>query len=104
MGLRSKVKGKVGEREVAALLREYGYEGRRGVQFQGGPESPDVQGLPGIHVEVKRTEGFRLWAAMAQARMDAKPGDVPTVWHRSNKQKWVVVLDAEDFLRLYRGF
>lgn len=104
MGLRSRVKGKVGEREVAAILREYGYEGKRGVQFQGGPDSPDVLGLEGFHLEVKRTEAFRLWAAMAQARMDAKEGNVPVVVHRSNKQGWVAVLDLGDFLTLVRGF
>lgn len=103
MGLRSKVKGKVGEREVAALLREYGYEARRGVQYQGGPGSPDVQGLPGFHIEVKRVEALHLWPAMDQAKADAKAGDVPIVMHRPNKRDWVVIIDARDFLKLLPG-
>ena len=49
MGKKSRDKGKAGERELASKLREYGYDARRGVQFHGGPDSPDVVGLPGIH-------------------------------------------------------
>ena len=37
----SKTKGKVGEREVAALLRQYGFEAKRGVQHQGGSDGAD---------------------------------------------------------------
>ena len=60
MGKTSRDKGKRGEREVASLLRSYGYDTHRGQQYHGGKDSPDVVGLPGIHIEVKRTEAFRL--------------------------------------------
>lgn len=100
----SKTKGKVGEREVAALLREYGYGGQRGVQYQGGKDSADVTGLPGCHIEVKRVERFDLEAAMDQARNDAGGAAVPVVFHRKSKRDWAVVLDARDFLTLVRGF
>jgi Holliday junction resolvase len=60
MGKMSRTKGKVGEREVAELLRANGFHAaRRGVQYQGGADSPDVIGLPGFHNEVKRTEAAR---------------------------------------------
>lgn len=104
MGLKSKTKGKVGEREVAALLREYGFVGQRGVQYQGGKDSADVLGLPGYHIEVKRVERFDLEAAMDQARNDAAGAAVPIVFHRKSKRDWVVVLDADKFLTLVRGF
>ena len=104
MGLMSKTKGKTGEREVAALLREYGYGGARGVQYQGGKDSADVTGLPGYHIEVKRVERFDLEAAMAQARNDADGAAIPVVFHRKSKHGWVVVLDADKFLTLVRGF
>lgn len=104
MGKMSKTKGKVGEREVAALLREYGFVGQRGVQYQGGKDSADVLGLPGYHIEVKRVERFDLEAAMDQARSDAASAAVPVVFHRKSKRDWVVVLDAKDFLTLVRGF
>lgn len=104
MGKLSKTKGKVGEREVAALLREYGFAGQRGVQYQGGKDSADVIGLPGYHIEVKRVERFDLEGAMDQARNDAASAAVPVVFHRKSKRDWVVVLDAKDFLQLVRGF
>lgn len=102
MSAMSRTKGKVGEREVAQLLRDHGFEARRGVQFQGGPDSPDVIGLPGFHVEVKRTEAFRLYPALEQAKNEKREGDVPAVFHRANSRPWVVVMDAADFLALVR--
>jgi len=103
MGMISKRKGKTGELEVAALLREYGFDGKRGVQYQGGKDSADVTGLPGFHIEVKRTEKLNLEAAMAQARADC--GDnTPMVLHRKSKKDWVVIMDASDFLKMVRGF
>lgn len=101
MGKTSREKGKRGEREVAALLREYGYDAKRGVQYQGGPQSPDVTGLPGIHIEVKRTERLHLWDALVQSRADAGT-DIPVVFHRANDCPWVVIMDAKDWMELYR--
>ena len=43
----SRRKGKEGELEVARILRDHGYDSRRGVQYSGSPDSPDVTGLPG---------------------------------------------------------
>jgi len=103
MGKLSRDKGKVGEREVAALLREYGFEGKRGVQYQGGKDSADVTGLPGFHIEVKRTEKFALEAALAQADVDCG-SNTPVVFHRKSKHGWVAVMRAGDFLKLIRGF
>jgi Holliday junction resolvase len=100
----SREKGCRGERQFAALLREHGYEARRGQQFSGSPDSPDVvcEDLAPFHIETKLTEAFRLWDALAQARHDA--GDkIPVVAHRRNRTPWVVVLQAEDFFRLLRA-
>ena len=100
-GRMSKDKGKVGEREVAALLRTHGFEARRGQQFAGGVDSPDViHDIPGLHIEVKRTEALRLYAALAQAREEGYKQDVPVVFHRKNNEEWVVILPAHDFLDL----
>ena len=97
----SRDKGKRGEREVAEFLRSHGIAARRGVQYQGGPDSPDVaHDIDGLHFEVKRTEKFRLYDALEQAIGERKDGDIPVVWHRSNGRPWVVVLRAEDFLAL----
>ena len=101
MGIMSKTKGKVGEREVAALLKKYGVEARRGQQFSGGGDSPDVaHNMDGFHIEVKRSETFALYDALAQANADKKSDEDAIVFHRRNNRPWVVVMEAEDLLRL----
>lgn len=102
MGRMSKEKGKRGEREIASFLKAYGYDARRGQQFCGIEGDADVIGLPGIHIEVKRTETLKLYDAMYQSKRDAKEGEIPTVWHRKNECKWVVILDADDFMKIYK--
>ena len=101
MAKMSRDKGKVGEREVAQLLRDYGFEARRGVQFQGGPGSPDVvHSIPNVHIEVKRCETLSLYKALDQARAEKRPDDMPVVLHRRNSREWVAILPAADLLRL----
>ena len=94
-------KGKEGEREVARIMREHGFDdARRGQQFQGSPGSPDVVGLPGFHIEVKRTEQCRLYDYMAQACQEAGDGEIPVVFHRQSRKPWVAILPMEDFLEM----
>lgn len=103
MSAKSRRKGATGERDWAQFLRDNGIEARRGVQFSGRPDSPDVvSDLAGLHCEVKRTERFDLWGALEQAKRDAakRPHLMPYVAHRPNRRPWVVVMDAEDWLRL----
>ena len=56
MGLRSRNKGKRGEREAAAQIRRlFRTDARRGRQFSGSDESPDiVAAIEDVHFEVKR--------------------------------------------------
>ena len=103
MGKRSRDKGARGEREVAAILRAAGYDAHRGAQHKGGPESPDVDGLPGVHIEVKRTERLSLYDALSQAKRDAG-GKLPVVIHRRNESEWVVIQPLEDWLELFREY
>lgn len=102
----SRNKGKVGELEVAELIRAAGFQARRGQQYSGGGDSPDiVHNIPGIHAEVKRTEALSLYDAMEQAIADAKPGNIPVVFHRRNQKEWVAILSAVQFLKLmYEAF
>lgn len=102
MAINSKAKGKRAELEIAALLREYGYDARRGVQYHGGEDSPDVIGLPNVHIEVKHVERLNIVDAMAQADRDC--GDnMPAVFHRKNRTPWLVTLHLDDFMKLYRS-
>jgi len=102
MSGKSREKGKTGERELARVLRAEGFDARRGVQYRGDAGSPDVVGLPGIHIEVKRTECFRMWDALAQSKGEAGEHELPVVVHRKNRCEWVVVQPLADWLELYR--
>lgn len=99
--MNSRQKGKRGELELSRFLRDRGYDARRGVQYQGGTDSPDVVGLPGVHIECKRTERLELYDALDQSRRDAGDGEIPVVMHRRNNCDWVCILRLDDFLRLY---
>lgn len=103
MGMKSRRKGKTGEREAAReFSRVLGVQARRGQQYAGGEDSPDVvTDCEELHVEVKRTESLRLYQALEQAINDA--GDkLPIVLHRSNRKPWVAILRLEDLPRLQR--
>ena len=99
----SKAKGSAGERELARKLREYGYECRRGQQYSGANGDADVVGLPRIHIECKRVERLNLYDAMAQAKHDARTGELPAVFHRRNNCKWLVTMELDDWMSLYNG-
>ena len=104
MGRMSRTKGKRGERELAGRLRELGItEAQRGQQYHGGADSPDVAGMPGVHIECKRVERLCLHDAMVQSRRDADgSGDVPVVMHRRNHEPWYVTMTLEDFVAMYQ--
>lgn len=104
MSINSRQKGARGERAWRDKLREAGFaSARRGQQFAGGPDSPDVvcDDLPGIHWEVKCVEKLNLADAMDQAIRDAG-AKIPVVAHKKNRGDWHVTLRADDFLALLR--
>ncbi len=94
-------------------MRANGYAARRGQQFSGSPDSPDVvcDSLAWIHFEVKAVERLNIEEAMEQARRDAETrrhgdagtGRVPIVAHRRSYRPWLVTMEAETFFRLLRG-
>jgi Holliday junction resolvase len=101
LGKKSKNKGKNGEREVAQLIRKFGFTARRGQQFHGSSDSPDVKSsIPDTHLEVKRTETLSVYKAMEQAEEDKGPGEKAVVFHRRNNKEWLVILKAEDYLAM----
>lgn len=100
--MNSRAKGKAGELELSRILRDYGYHCRRGQQYCGANGDADVIGLPGIHIEVKRVERLDLSAAVAQAKGDARAGEIPAVFHRKNREGWLVTMPLEGWMELYR--
>lgn len=101
--MNSNIKGKTFEREIARYLREHGFtDARRGVQYAGGPDSPDVVGLKGFHIECKRTESLRLYDALRQSIRDSGEDEIPIVIHRRNGEKPVVILRLDDFMEVIK--
>lgn len=101
-GKASQRKGADGERELAAILREYGYIVERGGSMSFG-EVPDLVGLPGIHIEVKRCEQVRLSEWMQQAETDSKrfSDGMPVVFHRRSREPWRVTMSLANFMDIY---
>ncbi len=107
MAKNSKRKGKVGELELARKLREYGYDTRRSVQYNGKEEEgqADLLGLPGVHIECKRTEKLSLYDAVNQAKRDCEGSwQLPVVFHRKNNCEWLAILPLDDFMKLYTEY
>ena len=103
--INSKDKGKRGEREWAKFLTDNGFPARRGQQFKGTADSPDVEGgIPFTHAEVKFTERLRLYEALEQSDTEADVKEVPYIAHRTKRKPWVVILYAEDFLDICRDW
>lgn len=99
--MNSRDKGCRGERELAAYLTDRGHPARRGQQYSGSPDSPDVvcPSLP-IHFEAKRVERLRLHESVQQAIDDAGPDKVPVVAHKANRRPWLAILRLDDLLQL----
>lgn len=92
-------KGKRGERAFAKWLREnLGVAARRGRQFSGSPESPDVVGVDGVHFEVKHVEKLNIWQAIDQAIRDCGKS-IPVVAMKRNRSEWLLVLRASDLMK-----
>ncbi len=101
----SRAKGARGEREWASVCKAEGYEARRGQQFSGSPDSPDVvcEDLANFHFEVKRVQRLNLQDAVDQAIRDAGEA-MPVVAHRRNHCEWLVTMRAEDWFRIVREY
>ena len=98
----SRQKGARFERTLAAELRAYGHECRRGQQYCGTNGDADVIGLPGIHIEAKHQERMSLYDWMEQAKRDAKQGELPAVFHKKNNAEILVSMELADWIKLYR--
>lgn len=100
--MNSRDKGKRGELELVRFLRGFGYDAHRGVQYKGGQESPDVVGLPFIHIECKRVEDLNIYEAYKQSKRDAGIY-IPVVMHRKNDCEWLVTMADNDFHIILQG-
>ena len=103
-GCTSQRKGRQAELELARVLQGYGYPVEAG-RAQSYGEMPDLSGLPGVHIEVKRRENVNLSAALAQAKRDSErfKDGLPAVFHRKNREGWRVTMPLESWMTLYQG-
>ncbi len=99
---KSQRKGAEGEKELTHILQDKGYSVKRGgiLNYR---IYPDVVGLPGVHVEVKRCEKLNLLKAIKQAQEDAARflDGQPAVFHRRNREPWLVTMTLEEWIKLY---
>ena len=101
-GRTSQRKERAGELELTRILQAHGYDVQPGQAVSYGA-TPDLTGLPRIHIECKRNERLNIQAAMAQAERDADHfrDGLPTVFHRRNRSNWMVTMRLTDWLILY---
>lgn len=104
MGKSSQRKGRDGERELRDVLQGYGYQVECGDPVSFG-SVPDLVGLPGIHIECKRVEKLNVPEAMRQAVRDSERfrDGMPVLFHRRNRQPWLVTMRLDDWMKVYRG-
>lgn len=96
MGVTAKRKGSDGECKLTADLAGYGYDMKR-MGYLPIREVPDLEGLSGVHIEVKRVERLNVPEAIQLAVKDATR--FHDVFNRRNGQPWYVTIRLE----LYQG-
>lgn len=98
MGMKSRNKGKVGEREIATIVSDLtGWEVRRKVRQLDGES--DLEGVPGWCVEVKRhataTRGeIAGWWSQAVDQAEAE-ASIPVLFYRKDRDEWRAVWPAK---------
>ncbi len=103
MPVNSCEKGKRGERLIASIFRSWGFVARRGRQFKGTPDSPDVvvEDFP-FQVESKFVQNLSLFKALQKAQEDANSGAACVIW-KKNGERPVICMDLEEFLSYLKG-
>lgn len=102
-GRAARNKGANAERELSHRLNDLGLDTHRGKVFY---HESDIVGLFGIHPEVKRVEKLNISKAMEQADMESikRMDGLPTVFHRRDREDWLVTMKLEDWMVLYKGW
>lgn len=103
--INSRAKGCRGEREFRDVLRAQGFTARRGQQFSGSPDSPDVvcEEFPAVHFEVKRTQNGNPYKWLDQAMQDCGMHKMPIVVHKRNGREWIGILHIDDLIQLLKS-
>ena len=103
-GKSSQRKGREGELELTRILQAYGYDAEPG-RPQSYGEEPDIKGIPGVHIECKRTERFYPYDWIKQAERDSRrfKDGTPVVFFRKSREPWVVIMTLDSFMGFICG-
>ena len=97
-GRRSRQKGKRGEREVARLFTDRGYQARRGDSQSAGAREADVEDTS-FWVEVKRGKRCPIRRAIEQSEGDTD-GRPTLVFWRDDRSDWRIDMGADTFFEI----
>ena len=93
-------KGKRIERLLASKFRNHGWDARRGQQYKGTPDSPDVIiDLP-LTVESKGCEVWRIDKWMSKLLGERKSGTLPLLCCKKNHAEFLTIIPLNFFLEL----
>lgn len=107
MGAKSRRKGANGERELAKVARECGWEGAKReapMQAGHGDDYPDIGDVKGLYIESKRYKKVPV-TRFAEELLDKparKDGLVPVLAHRDDHKPWRVTMDARFFFSAWK--
>lgn len=95
-------KGRNGELEICRILQAHGIPAEPGQAVSYG-STPDVVGVQGIHLEIKRVERLNVPEAMNQATRDSEKfqDGAPALFRRRNRSPWLVTMHLSDWMKLY---
>ena len=98
-------KGKRVEREACALLRSFGYQAERTVQYSGkNPDASDVRAsIPGLYIEVKGGyDGAELGSKIVSGWFERAEADCgsrrPVVLWKRTRKDWLVLARVEGLI------
>ena len=99
IGKSNKRKGKVFERECSKMIRARDFDCRRGQQFRGSKDSPDIvsDSLNEFHFECKFKQNLNLWDALEKCLEEA-PGKMPTIIWKRDRKIPLVIMDFHDWM------
>lgn len=104
--INSRRKGKTGELEAAAKLRElFGWRAERSQQHAGNEDSADLKcsDVPGLWIECKRVQKLNVNAVMAVAASQCGR-KTPVLLHRRDREDWLLTIYLADLPRLCHAF
>ena len=104
MGLKSRTKGKVGERKAVLYLKELGFKDARRRQQSSGQNAAEVEcleSLPNVHLEIKYGYGKGLGPGLSvlakaciQASSDCGAREWAVLWREKGTAVWKLTLPS----------